>query len=303
MPHFQPLHLTPERQQQLVSLAHHYTDGLRLARKLRLHPHPTVFASPTSMSVRHHQSATAPVLGLVDASTGSASFSVFSASDDQAELHELCGALLAHHQATQATSSPASSPAAAPLKFAGVSELFAATIASFFSSRRFRTSYYEPCTRMSLRAPPQRLQPLPSDGRYELGELRPSDAQVVDDTWAYRSGHSLGLVDHMIASYPNSCVRLRESGLAVCWVLEYPDGSIGMLHTLPEHRRLGLAKVCVQDLARKVLREGPEVFCFVTGGNDASRQLLSGLGFEPSGQFVWMAFAEGEQAAAAAAGP
>ena len=72
-----------------------------------------------------------------------------------------------------------------------------------------------------------------------------------------------------------------------------------LLHTLPEHRRLGLAKVCMQDLARKVLLGSEEVFCFVTLENDASRALLSGLGFEPSGRFVWMAFADGEQAAAA----
>jgi GNAT superfamily N-acetyltransferase len=289
---FQPVQLTPQWLQLLLDASPRYSDGQRLANKLQ-RAQPTVYAPAADAAAAGSQP---PVLGLLDASGGSASFSVFAASDDRASLRDLCLALLERHQEL------------GTLKFTGVSDVFSATIAACLASRGLWQTYHEPCTRMSLRGrPPQPPRPLPPSGRYYLDSLLPPDAQRVDDTWAYRSSASMGLVQHMIASYPSSCVRLKEGGQAVCWALEYPDGSMGMVYTLPEHRRLGLASACVQDLACKLLRGGaPEAFCFVTRDNEASRQMLGGLGFVPSGCYVWMAFArEGcdLQQAAAAAGP
>ncbi|GLC77561.1 hypothetical protein PLESTF_001955500 [Pleodorina starrii] len=44
-----------------------------------------------------------------------------------------------------------------------------------------------------------------------------------------------------------------ESSDAVAWILQYADGSLGMAHTLAQHRRKGLMRRCAADLTRQVL--------------------------------------------------
>ncbi|GIL69242.1 hypothetical protein Vretifemale_202 [Volvox reticuliferus] len=96
---------------------------------------------------------------------------------------------------------------------------------------------------------------------------------------------------------------------AVAWILQYPDGSIGMAHTLPPHRRRGLMKRCVREVAERVLgwkRQGgsggsrsasSEVFTYIVEGNTASIALFEGLGFQRSAERYHWFGAEGVEPA------
>ena len=49
------------------------------------------------------------------------------------------------------------------------------------------------------------------------------------------------------------CIRqLGGDGNAVAWQLLTPDGSIGMLHVEPAYRRMGLGRLCIAALCRKL---------------------------------------------------
>lgn len=99
-----------------------------------------------------------------------------------------------------------------------------------------------------------------------------------------------------------------EHGQAVAWVVEYEDGSFGMLTTLEAYRRRGLARVVLGDLIQQLVMEGGgrdlaqrPLFCYVVETNMPSLSLLRSMGFEATGVFSWQSWTlEGQGAADAA---
>ncbi|GLI66937.1 hypothetical protein VaNZ11_010976, partial [Volvox africanus] len=107
---------------------------------------------------------------------------------------------------------------------------------------------------------------------------------------------------------------------AVAWILQYPDGSIGMAHTVPPHRRRGLMRRCVRKMTERLLvgvhigdRQGNggsavccgggsrlasnEVFAYIVEDNAASIALFEGLGFQRNAErFHWFGGEGGESA-------
>ncbi|PNH05288.1 hypothetical protein TSOC_008477 [Tetrabaena socialis] len=94
-------------------------------------------------------------------------------------------------------------------------------------------------------------------------------------------------------------------GSAVAWILQYGDGSIGMVHTLEAHRRCGLMRACVLEMLRRLQadleqrvsggcsgagRAGQQTdaYVFIVPDNTSSVKLFEGLGFRPSSEpFHW----------------
>ncbi|GIL60918.1 hypothetical protein Vafri_15727 [Volvox africanus] len=66
---------------------------------------------------------------------------------------------------------------------------------------------------------------------------------------------------------------------AVSWILQYPDGSIGMAHTVPPHRRRGLMRRCVRKMTQLVLIGGRQG----NGGSDGGCGSASNEVFARSG--------------------
>ena len=58
------------------------------------------------------------------------------------------------------------------------------------------------------------------------------------------------------------------------------DGAMGMLETLPDHRRKGLAQKCILALAKKHLEIGFEPYVFIHAHNLPSIKLFEKLGFK-----------------------
>ena len=71
----------------------------------------------------------------------------------------------------------------------------------------------------------------------------------------------------------------------MAWILEYDNGSIGMLHTRPEHRGRGYGRAVVRALAAELATahthgtRAVPVFCYIAEDNVASLRIFEGLGF------------------------
>lgn len=128
---------------------------------------------------------------------------------------------------------------------------------------------------------------------YTVGALKEEDASIINDTWKYRSEHSLSMVQNMVEKMPNAGVR-EENGDLCAWCLVYSgDCSIGMAFTLEDHRNKGLAKAAARlCIARYIERkEGTSPFCYIVNGNEASLKVFQdALGFTKEGDTFWAGF-------------
>ena len=70
--------------------------------------------------------------------------------------------------------------------------------------------------------------------------------------------------------------------------------AMGMLYTLPEHRRKGYAKILISAMAKKLHAQGLPVYCFIEEENVVSYKLFKNMGFteDPSYRATWFSFNE-----------
>lgn len=111
----------------------------------------------------------------------------------------------------------------------------------------------------------------------------------MNQTWKFgKDDVAVGLIRNMIANFPSCCV-LDAEGKPVSWILTYPYCAIGMLYTLPEHRRKGYAKILVSSLAKRNHALGYPVSCCIEEENAVSYRLFANLGFteDPSYREAW----------------
>ncbi|KAI4884931.1 hypothetical protein NFI96_013224, partial [Prochilodus magdalenae] len=145
------------------------------------------------------------------------------------------------------------------------------------------------CHMMTLRDPAD----LPTDRLpVRISSLQESHVTLVNSTWKFGSGEfSERMIRNMIQNYPSCCV-LDSDAQPVAWILTYPYCAMGMLYTLPEHRRKGYAKALVSVIAKKLHSEGYPVYCFIEEENKLSYRLFSSLGFteDPSYRTMWCSF-------------
>ncbi|XP_026131740.1 glycine N-acyltransferase-like protein 3 [Carassius auratus] len=123
-----------------------------------------------------------------------------------------------------------------------------------------------------------------------LTPLRAAHAHLVNSTWKYGGdSNSYNSVLNYITHNPSLCV-LEEGGTEpVSWLLVYQHAALGLLYTLPQHRRKGYAKLLVSVMAKTLLERGHPVYCFVEKENDSSYKLFTSLGFQDSTDYraVW----------------
>ncbi|KAL7889377.1 hypothetical protein AOLI_G00016350 [Acnodon oligacanthus] len=147
------------------------------------------------------------------------------------------------------------------------------------------------CHMMTLHDPSD----LPADRLSEqVSSLQESHAALVNNTWKFRVGEfSERMIRKMILNFPSCCV-LDSDGQPVSWILTYCDCTMGMLYTMPEHRRKGYAKALVSIMAKKLHSKGYPVYCFIEEDNSLSYRLFASLGFteDPSHRLVWYTFNE-----------
>ncbi|KAK7693772.1 hypothetical protein QCA50_003344 [Cerrena zonata] len=103
------------------------------------------------------------------------------------------------------------------------------------------------CTKF-FRPPRPSPSDSPDDDRWDISPLRESDIDLVTDRAPYKRPR-----EAMLTRLPYSiCIKPKGTDIPVAWQLLYPDGSIGMLHVEPEYRRMGLGKLVVRALCKKL---------------------------------------------------
>jgi GNAT superfamily N-acetyltransferase len=135
---------------------------------------------------------------------------------------------------------------------------------------------------------------------FAAGSLRPEEAPLVDRAWKYRrEGASLAMVCECIQSRPALCVRRLADGAPVCWAVLRADGSWGLLHTVPDARRRGLARALMLHAfaaqwawcgmrADEPLAALVAPYVHIALGNAESEGLFTALGFVPSEPVTWV---------------
>ena len=128
----------------------------------------------------------------------------------------------------------------------------------------------------------------PVDKGYSLRPLRQEDALYVDSRWPYRSNKSLKMIDKQIradvvnATRTNNsvCLGVEYKNNLVGCILRHRNGSLGILHVDPEHRRNGLGELLLKGATNSVKSRGEPAFAYIVDGNKASEALFTSLGWE-----------------------
>ncbi|KNC49675.1 uncharacterized protein AMSG_05937 [Thecamonas trahens ATCC 50062] len=148
-----------------------------------------------------------------------------------------------------------------------------------------------PCwTRARACMPEGHTPALLPDG-YTARKLEPADIDALLPTWKYSDGVSHDWIKAIMGDLASVGVFASDGSLAGSMV-EYPDGSCGMLHTAEGHRRRGLARYVVDAMAAQLAAAGRScMFVTIETYNEASLSLFDSLGFCDAGRVAWVFFA------------
>ncbi|KAM8852081.1 glycine N-acyltransferase-like protein 3 isoform 1-T3 [Synchiropus picturatus] len=134
--------------------------------------------------------------------------------------------------------------------------------------------------------------PLDRETEERITSLDLSHVEIVNNTWKFGGGEmGFRAVENLIGNFPSCCIT-DEKGQPVSWILVYDYCAMGLLYTLPEHRKKGYAKVLISTLAKKLHTLGFPVYCFIEEENLVSYEIFKRLGFteDPSYRAAWYEF-------------
>ncbi len=151
---------------------------------------------------------------------------------------------------------------------------------------------------------------------YQMGSCAPHDVPCMLQHWKYASPSAAATIKREVTQLPSAAVRsVRRWGTTsvrqlVAWCLLRSDGSMGMLHVTPPHRKRGLARRAIAALLQKQqMMHAPSTsempqssssqcslarispwrgFAFLADYNTASQQLFTSQGFESSTPVTWL---------------
>ncbi len=162
--------------------------------------------------------------------------------------------------------------------FAGIEASLAAYI---LSKPQYEEDWHNPC----------QLYYLPKE-RFNLS-LQKTPARSLDLKWVekvdehypFRGNHSVEAITDDIKNRPSSAIYIDDE--PVCWVMIHEDYSMGIMHTMEEHRRKGYAVDVTIDLCRQLFERGETPFLQIIQENDMSPGLAVKCGFVPYCMVDW----------------
>lgn len=120
----------------------------------------------------------------------------------------------------------------------------------------------------------------------KLEEITPSNIDIVNEHYTYKDETSKSYLLNCISKGPSTLLKNKE-GEAVSWALLREDGSLGVMYTLEDYRKKGLALNVSKDLIKKVITKGYIPYVHIVVENTPSRNLAKELGMELFGEVVW----------------
>ena len=111
-------------------------------------------------------------------------------------------------------------------------------------------------------------QPLPYKCKGDLRSIGHEFAPLVAQGTSYASAED---VITLLDMHPSSALYVDDQ--PVCWCLLHLEKSLGMLYTLPEHRKKGYALEVMTHLTNQVIANGDIPYATIVKGNVASENL------------------------------
>lgn len=132
---------------------------------------------------------------------------------------------------------------------------------------------------------------------FTMGPLRPEDTLTVRSWWKYNWSESYAALSAFINHLPSVGVFTEdeEGGASegdrklVSWIHQYKNGNMGNTFTLPEYRRLGLARCATLALARKIIESGLPANLVIDETNIDSILFHEKIGFKKQCGVGWNA--------------
>ena len=132
---------------------------------------------------------------------------------------------------------------------------------------------------------------------FRFCDLNEADVRFINDGWDYKDADSLKLLNHLLRTKPTVGIKDDINDRLVCWIFLHEYNAIGVLQTLDEYRRKGLAKACVQEHLRKIretldedtIDAGFAPFAYIFEDNESSLRLFEQLNFKCiENKLLWM---------------
>jgi len=119
-----------------------------------------------------------------------------------------------------------------------------------------------------------------------LPSLKPADVDLVNHYYTYKEEGSREYLLDCIVNRPSSVIH-NEKGEPVSWALVREDNSMGVMFTVEEYRKKGLAKKITMDLIKKVVDQGSIPYVHIVDTNTTSQNLAKEMGFVHWGKIQW----------------
>jgi len=125
---------------------------------------------------------------------------------------------------------------------------------------------------------------------YYADILKKEDAKILYKYYTYKEDTP---IDEIIENIVNrdSVVIKKANGELVSWVTVHPDGTMGIMYTKKEFRRLYLGQITSKILINKLIDKGEIPYVHIVDGNKASVGLAEKLGMEYMFDIVWFGIA------------
>ncbi|CAF2065388.1 unnamed protein product [Rotaria magnacalcarata] len=124
----------------------------------------------------------------------------------------------------------------------------------------------------------------------EIRPLQPEDALFMIEAGGY-TPDDLYSVTQIQFCIKNLCsMGAYRHGKLLCWRLLQYDGSLDMVYTVPEARRLGLSSLLSVRLAAEIFKIQERVFGHTALNNRNSLGLAAKMGFHETGICDWIVF-------------
>lgn len=122
--------------------------------------------------------------------------------------------------------------------------------------------------------------------KYSIRSLNHEDVDFVFNNYDYKAFTDRAYIRERINS--DISIGLLYLDELVAWGMIHDEGSIGVLHVMPEHRRQGLGKFVSMCLTLEKVRKGEASFMHIEPTNAPSLKMAQSIGYKIDRRILWI---------------
>ncbi|XP_055838916.1 uncharacterized protein LOC129906945 [Episyrphus balteatus] len=118
--------------------------------------------------------------------------------------------------------------------------------------------------------------------------MNEDDAVVADNVWPNQHVGSLFLLKRLIKWNPNVGVFTKANNELVAWCFRLQGGFLGALQVKDTHQRMGLGRLVLKSITKKIGQMDQDVMACVGHENTPSKRLFESCGFKVIDKAFWL---------------